>query len=402
MGAEASKATNTRELSHISRDQVERTEKQLANSTKGNSLDRVQFEKVYDKLQPAAAAIFGVIAEKNKCTLSSVLRLADDLFGDASCQSAALLKIFGSIAQALAGVVSIYARRNHLSATDSAAMLDFLMLEAPTDESCFESWLVRNTVAGSLILNVFSPLIFGEGPNLHPINSSPSMLSHSGTVILNMQLPSSRRNEWTLLFSSELHGSSFSQMSKRINEEGPCLVVVKSQEQRIFGCFASAGFHMGPLYHGDATSFLFEIQPHIRIYSATGHTQNYAYLNCQQVSLPNGLGIGGYENIWPFFLHEEYGEGITLANISSFEKCHLSGSDHFVIKDVEVWRVGEKPRAPLQDDEFVRNEKSVIDKDPEAKAILEMTGKTMHSEAYREPAPLLDKDTLVAKPKRQW
>ncbi|VDK79563.1 unnamed protein product [Cylicostephanus goldi] len=158
---------------------------------------------------------------------------------------------------------------------------------------------------------------------------------------------------------------------------------------------------MGPLYHGDATSFLFEIQPQIRIYSATGHTQNYAYLNCQQVSLPNGLGIGGYENIWPFFLNEEYGQGITLANISSFEKCHLSGSDHFVIKNVEVWRVGEKPREPLQDEEVPRRCYLQNLQDPEAKAILEMTGKRMHSEAYREPAPLLDENTLIAKPKRQ-
>ncbi|KHJ78530.1 hypothetical protein OESDEN_07472 [Oesophagostomum dentatum] len=89
---------------------------------------------------------------------------------------------------------------------------------------------------------------------------------------------------------------------------------------------------MGPMYHGDATSFLFEIAPQIRIYMATGLTQNYAYLNCQQASLPNGLGMGGYEEIWPFFLYEDYGKGISLANISSFEKCHLSGSDHFDIK----------------------------------------------------------------------
>ncbi|RCN26659.1 hypothetical protein ANCCAN_27614 [Ancylostoma caninum] len=78
-------------------------------------------------------------------------------------------------------------------------------------------------------------------------------------------------------------------MSKRVNGEGPCLVVVESTNGRIFGCFASAGFCMGSTYHGDATSFLFEIQPHVRVYSATGLTQNYAYLNCQQASMPNGL-----------------------------------------------------------------------------------------------------------------
>ncbi|VDO84438.1 unnamed protein product [Heligmosomoides polygyrus] len=188
---------------------------------------------------------------------------------------------------------------------------------------------------------------------------------------------------------SQLHGSSFSQISKRVNGEGPCVVVVNSSNGRTFGCFASEGFTMGPNYHGDATSFLFEVKPKLRVYSATGLSNNYAYLNCQQVSLPNGLGMGGYENVWPFFIHEDYGKGTSIANISSFEKCHLSGSDQFDISNVEVWRVGQKPHLPFGE-EPKRSEKSIIDKDPEAKAVLEMAGHSMHSEAYRDPAPLLD------------
>ncbi|PIO70872.1 hypothetical protein TELCIR_07259 [Teladorsagia circumcincta] len=147
---------------------------------------------------------------------------------------------------------------------------------------------------------------------------------------------------------------------------------------------------MGPNYHGDATSFLFEVKPQLRVFSATGMTNDYAYLNVQQVSLPNGLGMGGHESVWPFFIDEDYGTGISMANISSFEKCHLAGCDRFEISNIEVWRVGEKPALPFGD-EIKRSEKSIIDKvDPEAVALLELSGRTMHSEAYREPAPLLD------------
>ncbi|EYB97055.1 hypothetical protein Y032_0143g2361 [Ancylostoma ceylanicum] len=392
MGADASKSTKKLEISHLSGDQVRTTEQELEKVTKGHvSLEKSQFEKVYAKLRPKTSAVFEAIQHDNRCLFSSILQLADGLLGDASGQSAALLKIFGSTAQALAGVVSIYAHRHHLNANDSAALLDYLMLDAPSDDARFDRWLLGNSVAAQLVLHVFSPLVFEEGPALHPFTASPSsILTHSGAMIINMQLPSDRRRDWTLLFSSILNGSSFSQMSKRVNGEGPCLVVVESTNGRIFGCFASAGFFMGSTYHGDATSFLFEIKPHIRVYSATGLTQNYAYLNCQQASMPNGLGIGGYEEVWPFFIHEDYGKGTTLANISSFEKCHLAGSDHFEIKNIEVWRVGEKPRLPIEEEECIRSEKSILDKDPQAQALLEMSGRKMHSEAYRDPAPLLD------------
>ncbi|EYB97054.1 hypothetical protein Y032_0143g2361 [Ancylostoma ceylanicum] len=173
------------------------------------------------------------------------------------------------------------------------------------------------------------------------------------------------------------------------SDASPLQIIHTLYEARINFKFAP-GFFMGSTYHGDATSFLFEIKPHIRVYSATGLTQNYAYLNCQQASMPNGLGIGGYEEVWPFFIHEDYGKGTTLANISSFEKCHLAGSDHFEIKNIEVWRVGEKPRLPIEEEECIRSEKSILDKDPQAQALLEMSGRKMHSEAYRDPAPLLD------------
>ena len=36
-------------------------------------------------------------------------------------------------------------------------------------------------------------------------------------------------------------------------------------------------------------------------------------------------GIGGHDNVWPFFIKEDYGSGISVANSSAFEKCDLAG-----------------------------------------------------------------------------
>ncbi|KAK6056608.1 hypothetical protein COOONC_05887 [Cooperia oncophora] len=381
MGAESSVLAKKPEIVSLTSEQIRRTTELLKKRTNGKeNLNKQQFEEIFSELQPITSLLFFVEDDKGRCSISNLIRLADGLLGDTGAQAAALLRTFGNTAKALESVVSVYARRHGLSDSDSAALLEHLTYDAPT-EARLDRWLLRHPFASQMVLHVFAPLIFEEGPSLHPSTPCESLLlTHSAVLVINMQLPNERRQEWTLLFSSALHGSSFSQISKRINGEGPCIVVVNSSNGNIFGCFASEGFFMGPNYHGNATSFLFQVKPHLRIFSATGLTNDYAYLNVQQVSLPNGLGIGGHENVWPFFIDEDYGKGISMANISSFEKCHLADCDQFEI------------RLPAEEEEMVkRSEKSIIDKaDPEAVALLELSGRTMHSEAYREPAPLLD------------
>lgn len=82
--------------------------------------------------------------------------------------------------------------------------------------------------------------------------------------------------------------------------------------------------------------------------------------------------MGGYENVWPFFIHEDYGKGTSIANISSFEKCHLSGSDQFDIRLVQrrgnftpldnwlivsvMWKCGALDRSPTYLSEKNRND----------------------------------------------
>ncbi|KAJ1351618.1 hypothetical protein KIN20_007704 [Parelaphostrongylus tenuis] len=391
MGAKTSTAAEKSQFVNLSADQLRRAEVEFRRCTKTKDLDYDQIVEIYSALQPAVPEIYKALQQDGRCSVSNILQLADSVLGDTASQAASLLKVFGTIQKALSGVVSIYAHQHELSTTESDALVDYFLGDSPSDEERFSRWLLRHSTASQLISHVFSPLVFEEGKSLLPSTShSSSLLPHSATMVINMHLPADRRSEWTLLFSSVLYGSSFSQIVAKINGEGPCIVVVTSSNGKTFGCFASAGFLMGPRYHGDATSFLFEVQPQIRIFSATGVTNNYAYLNIQQNTMPNGLGIGGSESTWPFFIYEEYGKGITLPNIRSFEKCHLSGSDTFAISAIEVWRVGEKPRKNSFEDECIRSEKSIIDKDPQTRALLEMTGRTIHSDAYREPAPLLD------------
>lgn len=100
------------------------------------------------------------------------------------------------------------------------------------------------------------------------------------------------------------------------------------------------------------------------------------------------------DNNWSLFLYDEFGKGITSANISTFEKCWLAGKNEFTVKSVEAWGIGEpkkRRRYDSEGNEIIEKEMSALDRDPEAVAVLELSGKPMHSDGYREP-PSVDDD----------
>lgn len=88
---------------------------------------------------------------------------------------------------------------------------------------------------------------------------------------------------------SEKHGESFVRLVKSVDRAGPCLIVIETTSDRVFGAFASQGFICGPRYTGDSQCFLFEDRQKLHIYSATGYNNNFGYLNSGQASLPSGI-----------------------------------------------------------------------------------------------------------------
>jgi len=210
-----------------------------------------------------------------------------------------------------------------------------------------------------------------------------SVLLLPSLFFLNQHLPAEHRRQWKLVFSSRVHGESFSKLANQTAGQGACIVIVKSSDGCTFGAFASAGFSMGPTFAGDQRCFLFSIDPHMAIYTATGYNNNFAYLNSHQQTMPNGLGMGGQleAGFWSFFLDSEYGTGKSQAKGTTFSSPSLASSPNFHVDAVEVWAVGTR-RKPTPEDEEQRT--SILDIDPEVKAILAMSGRKLYSEGLRE------------------
>ncbi|XP_064075034.1 MTOR-associated protein MEAK7 isoform X2 [Vanessa tameamea] len=226
------------------------------------------------------------------------------------------------------------------------------------------------------------------GPDgLDPMPDYPAFIDMSHIVWINAHLPQQFQHKWRFLFSTHIHGESFSTMTGRIIEQGPSIIIIEDSSGYIFGGFAPAPWAFGPNFTGTDESFLFTCAPKMRIYPATNYNDHYQYMNHHTKTLPNGLLMGGQFHFGGIWVNAEpFGEGSSAESCSTYRGYRrLSKEPSFRIRSLEVWGVGDKPVIDKDEDE---RDLSVLDTNPEAKAILDMAGRTRHSEGIREPPPL--------------
>ncbi|TWW76298.1 MTOR-associated protein MEAK7 [Takifugu flavidus] len=264
------------------------------------------------------------------------------------------------------------------------------------DLSCLEDWIFRTSQ-----VSLYLEMLVSEGlnvslsgrvvPTLLPPcrethwNELSSLLDIPTLMFLAPQLPDGVGAPWRLLFSTGLHGESFTRMMAGLLNHGPTLLLIKDTKGHVFGGFASHGWEIKPQFQGDSRCFLFSVFPTLRVYSTTGYNEHFMYLNHNQQTMPNGLGMGGQHGYFGLWLDSDFGRGHSRARpkCTTYGSPQLSAEEDFSLDSVEVWAVG-KPPVP-DDDEGGVGKRSILDIDPEALAIIEMTGKTVHSQGLREP-----------------
>ncbi|XP_037733245.1 MTOR-associated protein MEAK7 isoform X3 [Chelonia mydas] len=208
-----------------------------------------------------------------------------------------------------------------------------------------------------------------------------SLLDIPSIIYINSHLPSELQHKWRLLFSSRVHGESFSQLCGQIINKGPCILVLKDLDGYIFGGFASESWEVKPQFQGDNRCFLFSISPSLMVHTYTGYNDHYMYLNHGQQTIPNGLGMGGQHDYFGLWIDSNYGKGHSKAKprCTTYNSPQLSANENFTLDAMEVWAVGDLPESAV-----MKGKKSILDTDPEAQALLEMTGKSRQSDGLRE------------------
>lgn len=225
-----------------------------------------------------------------------------------------------------------------------------------------------------------SMIPFCRGLDLIP--SYPSLLDLNQIVFINSHLPSEFQFEWRFLFSSEIHGESFSTLIGRIINQGPSVLVVEDRNGYMFGGFAPSSWALGPKYYGNDSSVLFTLSPKMRVFPTSGYNNHYMYLNLHQQTMPNGLAMGGQHGYCGLWLDQEYGQGHTCASCTTYrDYTQMSHNKEFQYRHLEVWGVGPVPTV----DEDEPQAASILAGHTESKALLEMSGKKMYSDGLREP-----------------
>ncbi|XP_008943387.1 PREDICTED: TLD domain-containing protein 1 [Merops nubicus] len=278
------------------------------------------------------------------------------------------------------------------------------LMETDFDQSVIEDWVYRVPQ-----ISVFLSAVIRQG--LHVLHSLPdqtkdilnlvpsckgmkgrglvSLFDIPSIIYINSHLPAERQHKWQLLFSSGFHGESFSQLCAHIVKKGPCIVILKDLDGYIFGGFASHSWEVKPQFQGDNRCFLFSVFPSLAVYTCTEYNDHYMYLNHGQQTMPNGLGMGGQHGYFGLWIDSDYGKGHSKAKprCTTYNSPQLSAREDFTLDAVEVWAVGDLPEST-----GTKGKKSILDVDPEARAFLEMAGKSRHSEGLREPVEDDDDD----------
>ncbi|NWV55991.1 TLDC1 protein, partial [Daphoenositta chrysoptera] len=286
---------------------------------------------------------------------------------------------------------------SELKLPDGTKPVGSQLLETNFDRSVIEDWVYRVPQ-----ISVFLSVVIRQG--LHVLHSLPdqtndilnlvphckgikgrgvaSLFDIPAIMYINSHLPAELQHKWQLLFSSRLHGESFSQLCAHIVNKGPCIVILRDVDGFLFGGFASHSWEVKPQFQGDNRCFLFSVFPTLAVYTCTGYNDHYMYLNHGQQTMPNGLGMGGQHGYFGLWIDSDYGKGHSKAKprCTTYNSPQLSAKEDFTLDAMEVWAVGDVPESAGK-----KGKKSILDVDPQAQALLEMAGKSRQSEGLREP-----------------
>uniref|UniRef100_A0A803TL61 MTOR-associated protein MEAK7 n=1 Tax=Anolis carolinensis TaxID=28377 RepID=A0A803TL61_ANOCA len=253
---------------------------------------------------------------------------------------------------------------SELKTADGRRLEGFAALDACYDEGGLEDWLFRVPQVSSFLGVIVQQGLLppDQGPSspssshllpackgLRPGSSRfVSLLDVPSVAFLNSCLPSGLRREWRLLFSSQLHGESFSQLCGHIVHKGPCLLVLRDAHGYVFGGFASCSWEVKPQFQGNNECFLFSVSPTLGVFTYTGYNDHYMYLNHGQQTMPNGLGMGGQHEYFGLWVDSNYGKGHSKAKprCTTYNSPQLSAKENFTFNAMEVWAVGEPPGDP--------------------------------------------------------
>ncbi|CAF0893615.1 unnamed protein product [Adineta ricciae] len=178
------------------------------------------------------------------------------------------------------------------------------------------------------------PHIFNLGMPIPKLLQPSALLNVEHTQKILIELPARLHSmDWCMVFSTEAHGFSLSQLYRRsleFDSDMPVLVVVKDVEQNIFGAFVPHQLIVKDGVYGTGESFLFTLFPEFRVFNWSGDNEFFVKGDLHSI----GFGVG--EGTYGLWFDADLYHGRTCP-CKTFNNDCLSSNEDFIIASIEVW-----------------------------------------------------------------
>jgi hypothetical protein len=166
------------------------------------------------------------------------------------------------------------------------------------------------------------------------LQAESQILSRKQVHLLTRKLPSRTvGHSWELIYSTTIHGISLSTLYRNFHGyDTPVLIVVKDENQKVFGAFMSEVPKISEGFYGTGESMLYSFmtETSLKLYNWTG--DNNFFIKGSKSSLV----IGGGEGMFGLWLDEDLYRGRSHA-CRTFANETLSTSEDFICCGLEAW-----------------------------------------------------------------
>jgi len=187
------------------------------------------------------------------------------------------------------------------------------------------------------------------------INGNSSILLNSHIQCLVEHFPTTVQHEaWNLLFSTQVQGTDFSSFYYRSASSKYTLLVVRSEDNQIFGGFATEPWrptkHGKNAFYGNGESFLFRChdthteggedadEDNVDVFEWTYDNYFFMWSNQKQIAMGGGGGQFG------FVLDEDFAFAESNPCDTFGNPCLTTHNCPFAIAQVELWGFSSLPK----------------------------------------------------------
>ncbi|DBA00449.1 TPA: hypothetical protein N0F65_002692 [Lagenidium giganteum] len=137
-------------------------------------------------------------------------------------------------------------------------------------------------------------------------------------------------NDLELVYSTYTHGWNLLSFYSRLENRGPTVMVIRDEQDNIFGAFCSASWKQSTSVYGNGRSFVFSLRPRMRVYPWSGLNETFMF------GRSDALFVGGGKKGTAVCIQLDEARGFSQP-CDTFDSPRLSERENFTCSSIEVW-----------------------------------------------------------------